>query len=126
MSHLTLICQVQIVICVYFLKVRILTDNSNMQLPVHIYKFLSIISLKKSFNVFEGHINVSTNYNLEFCFGFFFLNLFPDNGIVLKVITIYNQETESMEEVILEELQVFKVNCAVYEIYIQVLNFLQN
>uniref|UniRef100_A0A8C3GDA7 Semaphorin 3E n=1 Tax=Cairina moschata TaxID=8855 RepID=A0A8C3GDA7_CAIMO len=34
-----------------------------------------------------------------------------DNGIVLKVITIYNQETESMEEVILEELQVFKVNC---------------
>ncbi|XP_068962688.1 semaphorin-3E-like [Petaurus breviceps papuanus] len=33
----------------------------------------------------------------------------PDSGIVLKVITIYNQETESMEEVILEELQVFKV-----------------
>ncbi|XP_032914633.1 semaphorin-3E [Catharus ustulatus] len=32
-----------------------------------------------------------------------------DNGIVLKVITIYNQETESMEEVILEELQVFKM-----------------
>ncbi|XP_035405297.1 semaphorin-3E isoform X1 [Cygnus atratus] len=32
-----------------------------------------------------------------------------DNGIVLKVITIYNQEAESMEEVILEELQVFKV-----------------
>nr|XP_023494864.1 semaphorin-3E isoform X1 [Equus caballus] len=31
-----------------------------------------------------------------------------DNGIVLKVITIYNQETESMEEVILEELQIFK------------------
>ncbi|XP_041442489.1 semaphorin-3E [Xenopus laevis] len=31
-----------------------------------------------------------------------------DNGIVLKVITIYNQETETMEEVILEELQVFK------------------
>jgi hypothetical protein len=28
---------------------------------------------------------------------------------VLKVITIYNQETESMEEVILEELQIFKV-----------------
>lgn len=34
---------------------------------------------------------------------------FTDNGIVLKVITIYNQETESMEEVILEELQIFKV-----------------
>ncbi|XP_063093534.1 semaphorin-3E isoform X2 [Cavia porcellus] len=31
-----------------------------------------------------------------------------DAGIVLKVITIYNQETESMEEVILEELQIFK------------------
>nr|XP_051708980.1 semaphorin-3E isoform X1 [Oryctolagus cuniculus] len=31
-----------------------------------------------------------------------------DNGIILKVITIYNQETESMEEVILEELQIFK------------------
>lgn len=74
MSHLTLICQGQIVICVYFLRVRILIDNSNMQLPVHIYKFLSIISLKKSFNVFESHINVSTNYNLEFCFVFFFLN----------------------------------------------------
>lgn len=38
---------------------------------------------------------------------------------MLKVITIYNQETESMEEVILEELQVFKVNCAIYETYIQ-------
>lgn len=33
-----------------------------------------------------------------------------DTGIVLKVITIYNQDTESMEEVILEELQVFKVS----------------
>uniref|UniRef100_A0A8D0L3Y3 Semaphorin 3E n=1 Tax=Sphenodon punctatus TaxID=8508 RepID=A0A8D0L3Y3_SPHPU len=32
-----------------------------------------------------------------------------DTGVVLKVITIYNQDTESMEEVILEELQVFKV-----------------
>uniref|UniRef100_UPI001A9EAF64 semaphorin-3E n=1 Tax=Ictidomys tridecemlineatus TaxID=43179 RepID=UPI001A9EAF64 len=31
-----------------------------------------------------------------------------DTGIVLKIITIYNQETESMEEVILEELQIFK------------------
>ncbi|XP_076769294.1 semaphorin-3E [Arvicanthis niloticus] len=31
-----------------------------------------------------------------------------DTGIVLKVITIYNQETEGMEEVILEELQIFK------------------
>lgn len=49
---------------------------------------------------------------------FLFFNLFPDNGIVLKVITIYNQETESMEEVILEELQVFKVKGAVYKAYI--------
>ncbi|XP_070611032.1 semaphorin-3E [Erythrolamprus reginae] len=33
-----------------------------------------------------------------------------DTGIVLKVITIYNQDrAESMEEVVLEELQVFKV-----------------
>ncbi|XP_030072504.1 semaphorin-3E [Microcaecilia unicolor] len=32
-----------------------------------------------------------------------------DNGIVLKIITIYNKDTESTEEVILEELQVFKV-----------------
>ncbi|XP_077328897.1 semaphorin-3E [Lithobates pipiens] len=31
-----------------------------------------------------------------------------DNGIVLKIITIYNQEKETMEEVILEELQIFK------------------
>lgn len=58
-----------------------------------------------------------------FCF---VLNLCPDNGIVLKVITIYNQETESMEEVILEELQVFKVSCVVYDVYTKVLNFLQN
>ncbi|KAG9489958.1 hypothetical protein GDO78_005721 [Eleutherodactylus coqui] len=33
-----------------------------------------------------------------------------DNGIVLKTITIYNQETETMEEVILEELRVFKIS----------------
>lgn len=33
-----------------------------------------------------------------------------DNGIVLKVITIYNPDTDSMEEVMLEELQVFKVS----------------
>ncbi|MGH0166545.1 UNVERIFIED_CONTAM: hypothetical protein FKN15_050994 [Acipenser sinensis] len=32
-----------------------------------------------------------------------------DNGVVLKVITIYNKETETMEEVILEELHIFKV-----------------
>ncbi|NWY43756.1 SEM3E protein, partial [Sylvia atricapilla] len=88
-----------------FLRVRIIINNSAM-LTFHIYKFQSIIYLKKSFQVFEGHINISTNHNFCFCF---VLNLFPDNGIVLKVITIYNQETESMEEVILEELQVFKM-----------------
>ncbi|XP_078409233.1 semaphorin-3E-like [Cetorhinus maximus] len=32
-----------------------------------------------------------------------------DAGIVLKIIIIYNRETETMEEVVLEELQVFKV-----------------
>ncbi|XP_064417338.1 semaphorin-3E [Latimeria chalumnae] len=37
------------------------------------------------------------------------LFLGTDKGIVLKVITIYNQDSETMEEVILEELQVFKV-----------------
>lgn len=41
-------------------------------------------------------------YYCQFCF-------LTDTGIVLKVITIYNQETEWMEEVILEELQIFKV-----------------
>lgn len=29
--------------------------------------------------------------------------------MVLKVITIYNKDTDSIEEVLLEELQVFKV-----------------
>ncbi|XP_067861479.1 semaphorin-3E-like [Heptranchias perlo] len=32
-----------------------------------------------------------------------------DAGMVLKIITIYNKETETMEEVVLEELQIFKV-----------------
>ncbi|CAH2275677.1 semaphorin-3E [Pelobates cultripes] len=36
------------------------------------------------------------------------LFLGTDQGTVLKVITIYNKDTETMEEVILEELQVFK------------------
>lgn len=94
-----------------------------MQITFHSYKFQSIISLKKLFQVFEGHVNASTNHNLYFCF---VLNLCPDNGIVLKVITIYNQETESMEEVILEELQVFKVSCDLYEVYTKVLNYLNN
>uniref|UniRef100_A0A8C5GQW3 Sema domain, immunoglobulin domain (Ig), short basic domain, secreted, (semaphorin) 3E n=1 Tax=Gouania willdenowi TaxID=441366 RepID=A0A8C5GQW3_GOUWI len=32
-----------------------------------------------------------------------------DDSVVLKVITIYNKDTNTMEEVLLEELQVFKV-----------------
>lgn len=36
--------------------------------------------------------------------------IFPlDDSVVLKVITIYNKDTDTMEEVLLEELQVFKV-----------------
>lgn len=38
-------------------------------------------------------------------FNFFLL----DDSVVLKVITIYNKDTDTMEEVLLEELQVFKV-----------------
>ncbi|XP_018611442.2 semaphorin-3E-like [Scleropages formosus] len=41
-----------------------------------------------------------------------------DNAVVLKVITIYNQETDTMEEVLLEELQVFKVPVPITEILI--------
>ncbi len=38
------------------------------------------------------------------------LSLFnPDNSAVLKMITIYNKEAGTVEEVLLEELQVFKV-----------------
>lgn len=57
--------------------------------------------IKPVFSLFENHIGPSCY--LHFAFSFL------DNGIVLKIITIYNQETESMEEVILEELQIFKV-----------------
>lgn len=35
--------------------------------------------------------------------------LLSDDSVVLKVITIYNKDTDTMEEVLLEELQVFKV-----------------
>lgn len=39
-----------------------------------------------------------------------YFNLFLlDDSVVLKVITIYNKDTDTMEEVLLEELQVFKV-----------------
>lgn len=39
-----------------------------------------------------------------------YFNIFPlDDSVVLKVITIYNKDTDTMEEVLLEELQVFKV-----------------
>lgn len=40
--------------------------------------------------------------------------------MVLKVITIYNKDTDSMEEVLLEELQVFKV------LYFEVLSVREN
>ncbi|TRY85289.1 hypothetical protein DNTS_032441, partial [Danionella cerebrum] len=41
-----------------------------------------------------------------------------DNSVVLKMITIYNKEGDSIEEVLLEELQVFKVPVPITEILI--------
>uniref|UniRef100_A0A7N8XHK1 Sema domain, immunoglobulin domain (Ig), short basic domain, secreted, (semaphorin) 3E n=1 Tax=Mastacembelus armatus TaxID=205130 RepID=A0A7N8XHK1_9TELE len=41
-----------------------------------------------------------------------------DDAVVLKVITIYNKDTDTMEEVLLEELQVFKVAVPIREIII--------
>ncbi|XP_028306082.1 semaphorin-3E isoform X2 [Gouania willdenowi] len=41
-----------------------------------------------------------------------------DDSVVLKVITIYNKDTNTMEEVLLEELQVFKVPVPIKEIII--------
>uniref|UniRef100_A0A3Q3QCF2 Sema domain, immunoglobulin domain (Ig), short basic domain, secreted, (semaphorin) 3E n=1 Tax=Monopterus albus TaxID=43700 RepID=A0A3Q3QCF2_MONAL len=41
-----------------------------------------------------------------------------DDSVVLKVITIYNKDTDTMEEVLLEELQVFKVPVPIREIII--------
>ncbi|KAM4573153.1 semaphorin-3E isoform 1-T1 [Odontesthes bonariensis] len=41
-----------------------------------------------------------------------------DDSVVLKVITIYNKDTDTMEEVLLEELQVFKVPAPITEILI--------
>lgn len=35
--------------------------------------------------------------------------LLLDDSVVLKVITIYNKDTDTVEEVLLEELQIFKV-----------------
>ncbi|KAJ8261967.1 hypothetical protein GJAV_G00160560 [Gymnothorax javanicus] len=46
------------------------------------------------------------------------LFLGTDNSIVLKVITIYNKETDTVEEVLLEELHVFKVPVPITEIMI--------
>lgn len=37
---------------------------------------------------------------------------YTDKSVVLKYITIYNKESDTMEEVLLEELQVFKVSVA--------------
>uniref|UniRef100_A0AAY4BW45 Sema domain-containing protein n=1 Tax=Denticeps clupeoides TaxID=299321 RepID=A0AAY4BW45_9TELE len=52
----------------------------------------------------DGHYNV--------------LFIGTDNSVVLKVITIYNKEADSMEEVLLEELQVFKMPVPITEILI--------
>ncbi|XP_052008895.1 semaphorin-3E isoform X6 [Xyrauchen texanus] len=52
----------------------------------------------------DGHYNV--------------LFIGTDNSIVLKVITIYNKEADTVEEVLLEELQVFKVPVPITEIII--------
>uniref|UniRef100_A0A3B5B0V7 Semaphorin 3E n=1 Tax=Stegastes partitus TaxID=144197 RepID=A0A3B5B0V7_9TELE len=41
-----------------------------------------------------------------------------DDSVVLKVITIYNKDTDTMEEVLLEELQVFKLPAPIREIII--------
>ncbi|XP_061577957.1 semaphorin-3E [Cololabis saira] len=41
-----------------------------------------------------------------------------DDSVVLKVITIYNKDANTMEEVLLEELQVFKVPAPIREIII--------
>ncbi|XP_043944288.1 semaphorin-3E [Protopterus annectens] len=43
-----------------------------------------------------------------------------DEGIVLKVISIYNQEIETREEIILEELQVFKIPVSITSMEISV------
>uniref|UniRef100_A0A671U753 Sema domain, immunoglobulin domain (Ig), short basic domain, secreted, (semaphorin) 3E n=1 Tax=Sparus aurata TaxID=8175 RepID=A0A671U753_SPAAU len=41
-----------------------------------------------------------------------------DDSVVLKVITIYNKDTDTMEEVLLEELQIFKLPAPIREIII--------
>nr|XP_015820120.2 semaphorin-3E isoform X2 [Nothobranchius furzeri] len=41
-----------------------------------------------------------------------------DDSVVLKVITIYNKDSDTMEEVLLEEMQVFKVPAPIREIII--------
>uniref|UniRef100_A0A9J7Z4Z9 Sema domain, immunoglobulin domain (Ig), short basic domain, secreted, (semaphorin) 3E n=1 Tax=Cyprinus carpio carpio TaxID=630221 RepID=A0A9J7Z4Z9_CYPCA len=52
----------------------------------------------------DGHYNV--------------LFIGTDNSVVLKMITIYNKEANAVEEVLLEELQVFKVPVPITEILI--------
>ncbi|XP_058501817.1 semaphorin-3E [Solea solea] len=41
-----------------------------------------------------------------------------DDSVVLKAITIYNKDTDTMEEVLLEELQVFKASAPIREMII--------
>lgn len=67
------------------------------------FKFYLNSSSLSGFELFENQIVTKPLVYLSVSF------FLTDNGIVLKIITIYNQETESMEEVILEELQIFKV-----------------
>ncbi|XP_048024472.1 semaphorin-3E isoform X2 [Megalobrama amblycephala] len=52
----------------------------------------------------DGHYNV--------------LFIGTDNSVVLKMITIYNKEADTVEEVLLEELQVFKVPVPITEILV--------
>ncbi|XP_056117368.1 semaphorin-3E isoform X1 [Rhinichthys klamathensis goyatoka] len=52
----------------------------------------------------DGHYNV--------------LFIGTDNSVVLKMITIYNKEAGTVEEVLLEELQVFKVPVPITEILV--------
>uniref|UniRef100_A0A671RXQ0 Sema domain, immunoglobulin domain (Ig), short basic domain, secreted, (semaphorin) 3E n=1 Tax=Sinocyclocheilus anshuiensis TaxID=1608454 RepID=A0A671RXQ0_9TELE len=52
----------------------------------------------------DGHYNV--------------LFIGTDDSVVLKMITIYNKEADTVEEVLLEELQVFKVPVPITEILI--------
>jgi len=63
---------------------EVLVWDSLMWIPWHQYNMLQMVSC-----VYSSH--------------------FSDDSVVLKVITIYNKDTDTVEEVLLEELQVFQV-----------------